>query len=212
MASCIVIQLQEDIWLHVGLLYLNPQRPTYLRLHWLGAGVGGRVKLEAHAHEDGLPETFSDVEAIDQLRSNEPASIRCWRLLSFNRPHVPFAFAREVLVEPLDKSCRIPEDNHFCFWRGRDQELADETRRRMRKAQLRAKAAAQAKAKAAAAPPPADHSHGRGNRENRRAAQRPPDAGLPTYALPIADGSVEPVFPSRLLAEGGRMCQHIVTF
>ena len=187
-----VAVLQGNIFLHVGLMYLNPERATYLRLHPVRVCDRGQQLLECRL-VDGALELLTDVEAMQLLCLDREADLSLCRIRGlYGEEHTPFIIGSRILVEPLDLS--IPDARYSVhFWKGRDAELRDELARRRRQ-----------RARNVRRQGPAGHGANEQNvaqRQTRRLAQLPPSAGL--LMLPSAEGASEDLQePVRILDDG----------
>ena len=175
---------QNEHWYHIGLVYLNPQRFTYLKMeHVLTVPASGEVTLGVEL-VDGEAECFTDVEAMAALDPTLQAEVKLYKLTSHPcQPLIPFSLGNLVNVEPLELNGGAPIDN-MRWWLGRDLELVEEINRRKKANQERAAKAAKSKPEAKHAPRPPRLS---------RSAQKPPNAGLPvpraSLLAPIADAA-----------------------
>ena len=189
-----------DMWWHISLVYLNPQRPTYLKAHPCGRDSRDQTLLEVRV-SDSMPECRTDVELAKELELDNELHMSLWKLVSYDRPHVPFVVGKPLTVVPLEQACRLDHDNNFKFWKGSAVELREEFERR-RKAIERARKQRRDAARTRSASAPAAP-----RRRRHRRAQRPPGAGV--LMLPLQDGAVTdsevgaaPAAPAlRLLAE-----------
>ena len=122
----------QDKWFAIGLMYLNPVRATYLAVTHEFSDDSGNVALSVELDESKKPHCQTDIEMLESLDLQIGASIRLYKLLSFLRPHVPFTLGNIFTVTPLDKACAMPSGSEIRFWKGQDQEIADELERRRR--------------------------------------------------------------------------------
>ena len=192
---------QGQHWYHIGLVYYNPQRPTYLKVDYLFETEEQVILSTSKTdQEEAMP--FTDVEVMETLDMSREAEVRLFRLMAYNEPVAHFTLGNLMYVEELGRHSDCVQDR-MRWWKGRDIELAAEIDRRRQQARRRtaaaAKAAAKGAAKAAPKPRPAP-----GRRQ-----QKPRDAGLPVPADPpllaaLQDG-VAPAAGAgevRLTAEG----------
>ena len=143
-----------SLWLHVGLCYLNPQRMTVLVMDFVHNDFTGRPVLTTTLQEDGTPNAKVDLEAMQSMDIDIPATVKLWRLVASPRPQVPFTLSGKLVVEPLDAHCHMVT-NCFRFWGGAVHELAIEAEReRLRKERADKRAAARPPQEAATAEPP----------------------------------------------------------
>ena len=206
MEGWLFIRFDEEHFAHCGLVYLSPQRITYLKVHLLREFVDGRCNLQVRLADDDMPEVLHETDLAQQLPLERPLRLRLYKLLSFEQAHIPFALGSCLLVEPLDKSCRMVT-NDCAYWNGEEAEIRDETIRRMKKAEQERKTRQAAAAKAKAAPSPAP-AGGRQPRQQHRPQQRPADCGLPPLqdVGPLSGGDLRPdpaaSVGSRLMEDG----------
>ena len=161
---------QATHWVHVGLFYLHPIRPTFLALQYVGEDSNGVVTADVVLTDDKKPKVRLDVELMRDLDLKERAEVVLFKLLVWQMALVPFSLGRVHLLR-LKIALDDEKDFSGCFWKGRNQELLDEAaRRRHQRAKLRAKA------KAAAAKPKASPKLAS---RPTRPSQRPRGAGLP---------------------------------
>ena len=59
----LVVDLRGDLY-HIALQYLNPRRPTFIKLQRPGDLAWGRERVEPKFHEDGCVECGTDIEAM----------------------------------------------------------------------------------------------------------------------------------------------------
>ena len=187
----------------MGLVYLNPQRITYLKVHMLYDEPPSRAVLQCRLDENGLPETMHEVDVARSLPLQRDIRLRLYKLISVEAPHVPFSVGLELVVEAMDVHIHMA-CNDIVYWKGQFVELSEELERRMKKAREAAarRQAAQAKAAAAAGPKAAAKP-----RAKHRAQQRPANQGLsalmdiqPGESAGDRDGQGQ--VEVRLLAEG----------
>ena len=176
----VFIRLGDNLWYHCGLVYLQPQRVTYLRAHLASEREDGQCELYLRLDEAELPEVLHEVDLAKSLDLSCPLRIRLYKLQAWQVPHTPFSLGLHLTIQALHLYLPMVS-NDVRFWKGSHEELADERARRLKQATLAAERRRKAAAKAAPAggvPPAAG-----GPRVRHRRQPRPPDAGL----LPIVD-------------------------
>ena len=100
----IFVQLSPgQLWLHAGLVYLNPQRFTWLQVKQTDSLGNGRSVLSSFLRGDGMPPCFADLEALMLLEIDKPLSVVLYRLVCSDRPMVPFAPGQRIVVDRLEK-------------------------------------------------------------------------------------------------------------
>ena len=197
------VRLGSSLWYHIGMMYLNPQRGTFVQVYETMALEDGMFDLTCRC-PGGLPEVFQDVQIARSIDLGQPLHIRLFKLVSMEAHMHPFVLGTKLTVQPLD-SHLFMACNDARFWFGRDKENLDEWNRRAKKAAKAAADRRKAAAKAGVAPAPAASPP----RRNRRAVQRPAGAGMVAppgaamVALPLADSvPAAPAPASHLFAEG----------
>ncbi len=174
-----------DTFFHCGLVYLNPQRVTYLRVHLEQEHADGRVLLSCQLSAKSLPETHTDVEVAASFNLEEEIRVTLYKLVSSEMPHIPFTVGTRLHAVPLDQHVAMPENN-VRVWKGRPAELVDEAARRAKLAAKEATRRANARAKASAVPKAAPEPRAKG-----RPVQRPRNAGI--EASDLAAGALVPI-------------------
>ncbi len=175
----------SSLWLHVGICYLNPRRPTFWRMKKAPdeKTFCGRACVEPLVRAAGYPDTISDVHAFLELDLQSDLRCEIWKLVGFDKEMQPWYPARFLTIEPLEKhTSKYSEPLHF--WKGATVEVKEHEERladKKRKEQQRKAASA------AAAPGP--------KRQTRQKSQPGPrQHGKISKLLAIADVTAEPTF------------------
>ena len=105
-------------WHHIGLMYLNPQRPTYLQVRQVDhQQARGRVVFQVPL-ADSLPVCHTDVEATQCIDAQAEARASLFCLIGVDMGMQPFSLGRQIYAEPLDHFCHVPGGNRIRFWMG----------------------------------------------------------------------------------------------
>ncbi len=196
------LRLGQEDWVHCGLVYFNPRRITYLRVHLLEERPDASAVLQARLDDQELPQVLHETDLAKQLPLASPISMTVYKLMAWESAHVPFALGALLEVQPLDKWLSMA-CNHLNYWAGSEVELQEERVRRAQKAEKEKARRAAAAAKAAARPKPAAPPSAPQPKRQDRPRQAPPNAGL--EALPIADAAPGAAAGASVVAPGVRL-------
>ena len=144
--SRIVLHFRDtSIWLHVGLMYFNPQRPTLITLRDEGLSKWGYTRLQPAFGGAGELECRADTEVVQSLMPylHKEMSLQLFRLMAFDRALSRFVPADNVLVGKI-ASHHLYRGDELKFWPGaaaalakgdakRDRRRQEEARRRARR-------------------------------------------------------------------------------
>ena len=151
MKGWLFLRFGESRWAHVGLVYLSPQRFTYLQVHHLEEQADGRHVLRARLDAKGWPETMHEVTLAQSLPLERDMRLRVYKLIAWEAPMCPFRVGAHLTVEPLDSYLPMV-CNDIQYWKGRETELREEQERRQRKADGARERRKRAEAKAKTSP------------------------------------------------------------
>lgn len=177
----------NEVFYHVGVFYLNPYRPTFMRLYEVERLDNGRIRLELRLLDE-LPEIFSDVEALDtQIDLDVPSTIVSYKILGLDRPLQPYDLHDQIIVARMRSQTSVRVDQAE-WWDGAEPEVRAS---RDKERERRARAAAKAKEAPAAPRPPPPPRPPRPPRAQELFRQTPQNAGAwPSFLLGSSDAIV----------------------
>ena len=127
----LLLEINNKLY-HLSLCYLQPRRPTWLRMKFTGRKMFGREGVEPLFMADGQPDNCLDFEAFDFVDTDRdiaktPMQCTVWKLVSFKRPVHPFVPCKCLCVEPLHlHSDRYKDTNSTIqYWKALECELQD---------------------------------------------------------------------------------------
>ena len=116
----------------VGMQYLRPKRSTVLKVELVPERTWGHAVVNPMYHEDGQPQTMSQLEIMAELDTagllDGPMEASLYRFVSFDRPLIPWRPDRLLTIAPLQDNL-ASADGKRAFWRGERFELAAEAER-----------------------------------------------------------------------------------
>ena len=124
-----------------GLVYLNPQRPTYLEVFPAGQVSWDRTILDARLVDETAP-VFNEIMLMQALDLSVPVHVVLYKLVAIDRSHTPFILGRGLLASPLHQHNRMI-NNDFQWWSGEDAELREAAEKARATAARAAKKAAE---------------------------------------------------------------------
>ena len=117
----------EEHWLHVGIMYLRPERPTFWRLRRNGEAYG-RISLTPVGTACGKPDIVTGVGLVSSLNLDRPMTFELFKLVSFDRRLHPWSPSQNLCVEPLHAHTVLRGEHTYSWWRGRvaEEQLEEE--------------------------------------------------------------------------------------
>ena len=124
-----------DRWLHCGLTYFKPRRPTFIEVDLMPHEVWGHKVVKPRHNDDRSPKCIRVYDALWDMEFSGPLHLELYRFVTFSNRLPDWVPERLLAIAPLSATLGIPE--RIMFWRGEEEEAKLE-RERQRKAQLEA--------------------------------------------------------------------------
>ena len=128
----------DSRWYHIALCYLQPRRPTFVRMELAPRPVWNMMCVVPVLTHDKRLECLSEIDAVEEWDKEGTLTCRLFRFVAFNRAISPYYPTARLTIEPLDT---LSGDNPFTFWQGRvfeEEKAAGKQRAQERAAARRA--------------------------------------------------------------------------